>query len=282
MFRITDAGNYENFYLRQHLSGKNDANQYTPVFNGVWGWQIYTGARYGVPVRYPENGWIHVKLSFSGSRAETEIAGELVPIPELKRDPAAGGVGLFANLSGAHFAGFEVHSGPVTLRSPAPASEAQPPNVIQAWEISTPFAEKAITGKVKLDDAIVGPLHWTKLAVEKNGIANLARVAVLKEGNDTVVARLRVRSDRDRVHEMRFGFSDRVRLYCNGRLLFAGDDSFRTRDDSFLGSVGLHDTVALPLRKGENEIAFVVSETFGGWAVMAEVKGEGVTAVPPE
>ena len=45
-FRAADHDNYEEVYLRSHLSDKPDATQYTPVFNGLWGWQIYSGPRF--------------------------------------------------------------------------------------------------------------------------------------------------------------------------------------------------------------------------------------------
>jgi len=37
---------FEHFYIRPHQSGNPDANQYTPVFNGVSAWQLYHGALY--------------------------------------------------------------------------------------------------------------------------------------------------------------------------------------------------------------------------------------------
>src|SRR5436305_7133732 len=49
IWRVADTGNYEEFYLRPHQSGNPDATQYTPVFNGVSGWQLYHGERYAVP-----------------------------------------------------------------------------------------------------------------------------------------------------------------------------------------------------------------------------------------
>ena len=41
IWRIRDSHDYEKFYIRSHQSGNPDANQYTPVFNGVSGWQLY-------------------------------------------------------------------------------------------------------------------------------------------------------------------------------------------------------------------------------------------------
>jgi hypothetical protein len=65
------------------------------------------------------------------------------------------------------------------------------------------------------------------------------------------------------------GFSDRAVVYLNGRPLYRGDDTYRSRDYRFLGSIGWWDSVYLPLDAGDNELAIAVSETFGGWGVQA-------------
>jgi len=77
---------------------------------------------------------------------------------------------------------------------------------------------------------------------------------------------------------VRFGFSDRVRVYLNGRMLYAGNDGFGAHDPDSLGIVGLFDELALPLERGPNELWFVVSETFGGWAITADLPDrDGIT-----
>ncbi len=81
-----------------------------------------------------------------------------------------------------------------------------------------------------------------------------------------------MQSDREQSKTIRFGFSDRVRVYLNGTLLFAGDDSYVSRDYRFLGTVGLFDELVLPLRQGRNEIRFAVTEGFGGWGVLAQIE----------
>ena len=37
-------------------------------------------------------------------------------------------------------------------------------------------------------------------------------------------------------------------VYLNGVALYRGDDTYRSRDYRFLGSIGWHDTVYLPLQ----------------------------------
>ncbi|MFI5042590.1 MAG: hypothetical protein ACHQNA_12215 [Acidimicrobiales bacterium] len=58
-------------------------------------------------------------------------------------------------------------------------------------------------------------------------------------------------------------------VFLNGRPLSGGDDSYRTRDYRFLGSIGWSDAVYLPLAEGDNEFAVAVLEDFGGWGVQA-------------
>ena len=54
-----------------------------------------------------------------------------------------------------------------------------------------------------------------------------------------------------------------------GRLLYTGNNGYRTRDYRYLGTIGYFDAITLPLQEGENELWFAVSESFGGWGVQA-------------
>jgi hypothetical protein len=72
-----------------------------------------------------------------------------------------------------------------------------------------------------------------------------------------------------------------VRVYLNGRMLYAGNDGFGTHDPDFLGIVGLFDEVTLPLNHGPNELWFAVSETFGGWAITADLPDRDGIRVSP-
>jgi sugar lactone lactonase YvrE len=83
-----------------------------------------------------------------------------------------------------------------------------------------------------------------------------------------------VRSDKKQDVTLNFGYSDEVTVFLNGRRVFNGDSAYRSRDRSFLGVVGLFDTVYLPLEKGLNEILLIVKESFGGWGFMARADRE--------
>jgi hypothetical protein len=104
------------------------------------------------------------------------------------------------------------------------------------------------------------------------GLADLARVQRIESGRNTVLARTAIRSQREQTKRLDLGFSDRAKVFLNARPLWAGDDSYRSRDYRFLGSIGYWDSVFITLAEGENELVIAVSESFGGWGLQAKLE----------
>lgn len=290
MFRARDDGNYEDFYLRAHLSGKPDATQYTPQTNGVSAWQIFADARAQAAVEHDFDGWNRIKIVMIGDAADIYVnsAAPVLHVPDLKTGIGRGGVGLWGfSLDGgdirlSNFSARPLRDGETLIGAPAEAS-APPAGVIMQWEVSTAFAEATIADALTVPAAATRGLSWRRLDAETNGVANLAKAARLSDGADTVFVRLRVKSDADRVASLRFGYSDRARIYVNGKLAFAGDAGWKSRDYRFLGTVGFHDTAGLDLKHGDNEILIAVSETFGGWAWAGAMENrDGLHILPTE
>jgi len=281
-FRAATHDNYELFYLRENLSGQPHATQYTPVLHGLYAWQIYAGPAWEATARWTFDRWMHVKLVVSGARAELYVDGDRVQvIPRLRGPESAGEVGVVVTPGAARFANLVVRPEQAPGGGAPPAvQDSTPANIVRTWRVSTPFAESLVTRVADLA-AVPGPATWDTLEVEERGIANLARLAGNGSGRNTVVAAVTITSDRARTVPVRFGFSDRVRVYLNGRMLYAGNDGFGTHDPDFLGIVGLFDELALPLKRGPNELWFAVSETFGGWAITADLPDRHGIAVSP-
>lgn len=277
VWRVQNQENYEEFYFRPHQSGNPDANQYTPIFNGNAGWQLYYGEDFAVPIRYRFNEWMHIKIVVAGTQAEVYIMDMETPalfIPELKHAPATGQVGLSAgNFAPAHYANFSFTPlAAPTLKGKAKPRQPAPQGVITTWSVSNGFSEETLQSKLTLSESDKAALTWKKLDCEATGIANLSRLVSLSEQSNTTFARVVINSERDQIKEIKFGFSDRVRVYLNDRLLYAGSDNFVSRDYRFLGTVGLWDALYLPLKKGRNELWLAVSENFGGWGVIAAIE----------
>ena len=274
VFRLQDFGNNEQFYIRPHQSGNPDANQYQPVFNGVDAWQLYYGEGYSAPIKYEFNQWLHIKIAVSGQSADIYIKDMNTPalfVDELKREIKEGRVGLFVGSAvPAYFSNFSfTPMADVRLRGTAKAKQPAPAGTVMSWKVSSPFAEKNLDGKYVLSSSDQNMLTWKTLTCESTGLANLARLQGLENGN-TVFARLTIISDMAQVKRIRFGFSDKVKVYFNNQIVYGGSDVYRSRDYRFLGTVGLFDELYLPLIKGDNELWMAVSETFGGWGIKAE------------
>jgi hypothetical protein len=283
-FRAATHADYELIYLRENLSGQPHATQYTPVLHGLYAWQIYAGPAWEATARWTFDHWMHVRLVVSGARAELYVDGDsaVQVIPRLRGPQGAGEVGVLVGPGAARFANFVVRpeGAPSPAGAPPAVRDSTPATIVRTWRVSTPFAESLMTGVADLA-AVPGTATWATLGIEERGIANLARLAGNGNGRNTVVAAVTITSDRARTVPVRFGFSDRVRVYLNGRMLYAGNDGFGTHDPDFLGIVGLFDELALPLQRGPNELWFAVSETFGGWAITADLPDRAGIAVSP-
>jgi len=262
LWRAADDQDFEGFYVRPHQSGNPDAVQYTPFFHGVGGFQLYHGPGFWAPVEVPVDEWFTIRIAFAGSRAEIEVAGEPALAVELKRRPAAGKVGVLTGLAPMWVSSLFFEETEPELRAPAPTASPIE-GAITEWSVSDPFAEKL------LGDTLPEVTGWTSVTAEPTGLVDLARLGGPRDGANTVLARTTFQGPG--TAELEFGFSDRIAVYLNGRLLYRGDDSLASRDYRFLGSIGWFDRLYLPLEPGENDLAFAVSETFGGWGLQARL-----------
>jgi len=273
-WRVQDAADREEFYIRPHQSGNPDANQYTPVFNGLTAWQLYHGEGYGAAVDYAFDTWIPIRIVVAGDQAEVFIGDLDSPalfIDELKRETASGAVGLSAaDFGAARYADFRFEKmDDPQLRGRIERTRTRPDGTVVNWRISSPFAEASLAAAIEIPASLKEDLGWTTLGTEPSGLANLSRVHPLTRAANTVIARVTIVSDRDQSKNLAIGYSDRVRVFLDDRLLYSGNNGFRTRDYRYLGTIGYFDTVTLRLHEGENELWLAVSESFGGWGVQA-------------
>lgn len=277
VFRNQGGGNYENFYIRPHQSGNPDANQYQPVFNSVAAWQLYHGEKYSVPVAYPKNEWMHIKVHYAGTVAKVFIDSEapVLVIDNLKRSPEAGSIGVsVADFAEAHFADFrymplaDAYEHPYLGKS-RPLSD---PGVISAWEVSGAFDRAEVASLTQLSSKHLDRLDWTPVESETDGLINLAQVQGVQPGRDTAFARTSIETDTAQTRQLSFGFSDSAVVFVNGKRVYSGDNTYRSRDYRYLGSIGLFDSVTLNLNPGRNEICVAVTENFGGWGLLAKLQ----------
>ena len=284
-FRSQDDRNFEDIYLRNGYPGTVDALQYMPFFNGVSSWQIYTDARYNAAPEFEAGQWVRVRLVVIGDEADVYLDSgrPVLHVDDLQRETAPGYLSLRATQSsGAHFANFSVRPagdddrivGEYMAFTEMPEhlfTGTLPATLIREFDVSSSFDEARMAEAIELPADAMADVNWQRLGVDANGIANIARLTPRTPDANTVMVRTIIHADTDTRRALHFGYSDRVRLYLNGELVYAANNGWQSRDWDFYGRIGLFDTAGLALREGENELIAVVSETFGGWGFMADL-----------
>lgn len=278
MFRFQRPGDFENFYFRPHQSGNPDASQYTPEVNGVSGWQLYHGPEFSPPFRYRFGEWMHVEIAFAGSQATVSLDGDAYLLPTLKRPVQAGAIGIRSGYAPAWFANFRYsESVPADFPDGKPPETEPPPEIeglVARWRVSEAFPT-AERPEGTLDDGFRDRFQWRTEEVEPEGFVNLAWSRGVDHDHRTVLAELAIDAEETGHRLVRFGYSDSVRVFVGGEEIYRGDNGYRTRDYRYLGTIGLFDTVVVPVSPGENVVTFAVTERFGGWGIMAAVSPLG-------
>lgn len=296
-FRVQESrrdGEY--FYLRPHQTNRFDALQYTPVDSGITAWQLYP--EYNAEVAIPREEWVHVRLDISGDRLRVFVADGAEPVmtARLERGLTAGGIGFSS--SALHGGGIDSPEGTLTAAisnleiNPRRASSAEAempspaPGVITRWALSPAVA--APSGPEEgLPQDLMRRSDWTIATSDEAGRVNVSRYRAIPGDADggLVLARVLLESESGGLEKLHFGFSDRVSIFLNGRIMYSADNSYLARSGRYLGVMTVdNDALYLPLVAGQNELILAVSETFGGWGIagrLEDATGIRVAAAVP-
>lgn len=291
MFRSQPDGSWERFYIRPHRSGRvapplyTDVLQYVPAWNRLDSWQLYSGPGYTAGSVIPTERWFHVRLEVAGTRMRVFIderpQAEL-EVPRLLHGRRQGGIMLNGPADGSAWTSNFTVQADDNLDLGTERRRNQTAGFIKSWKVSQAFP------LLKIDDAGSGlpipenELQWRGLEADDEGRLDVGRIQGRSGQPDTVFLRSVIHSENEETRPYKFGYSDHAILFVNGRKIFMGDSSYQGRDPSFLGIMGLLDTVFLPLQAGDNELIVMLSELTGGWgltmqAARHEERAAGIT-----
>lgn len=278
VFRARSEEDLEIVYLRLFKSGVSDAIQYTPRYQNIDCWQLYTTGYTGT-AKFKESTWTHLKLEIENRSLRIFVNNAPEPnvvVDNLKRDEGRGMIGLWDGAGGTYFSNFTYVAR--NRRSGLTRPTNTPiPGAITAWEVSEGFPGAVIDPEKYPVDASTQSIKWERLDTEAAGLLNLSRyrrkerIDLVRFNNsiDAVYVRRRFKSATAQRVKLLFGYSDKTTVFLNGVPLFSGDSSFRSRDGGFLGAIALHDAVFLDLKAGDNELLFLVADKTGGWGIQA-------------
>jgi len=290
MFRMQKSmRDYENVYIRPHRAGLYpDALQYTPSINGISEWQLCNGEGYTSPIGLPKNRWVHLKVEVLKNRARIFIDNNpkaALEVNNLKHGISKGKIGLTGPLDGsAYFSNFQYQKTDSIVFGKPPIQD-YPVGMVMNWEISPTFKALDIELEKTPDQQGIRDIKWTKVKADPSGLVDIGKyTGRTGRAPDVIFAKTVLYSKKAKLLELRFGYSDVITVFLNGKPLFLGNSSYQSRDRSFLGIIGLHDTLFVPLKEGRNELHITVIESFGGWAFMfqdanAVYTDKGVTKI---
>lgn len=290
-FRIASEGaNAEWVYLRQHKSGLPDALQYTPVLNTGLNWQIYNGPGFTGAIDIPKDAWFHVRLEVAGAQAKLYVQDMEKPalaMTDLKSGVQKGLVALAALIGETYFSNFEVReTAPKAWERHEPP---MPPDTLTRWSLSPSYDALARNLERPLSAAEVASIPWQEVEAEAPGFVVVNRFRESphpkvtfqgdfskrlepQPGMRVVYAKTTIVADRDELRKLSIGYSDDVRVFMNGKLLYRGRSAQGFRDPGFLGIVNPeNDTLDIALKKGRNELTLAVSELGGGWGFICRL-----------
>jgi sugar lactone lactonase YvrE len=272
IFRVQSLLNFESFYIRPHRPVIfDDVLQYTPVINRQSAWQLYSGPGFTEKYDVPTNKWIHLRLEIKGYQARVFIDHSKTPslvIPHLKHGFSKGSIGINGpRNTSAYFSNFRYRHDDSLEFYPEP--EDLTPGMIRDWQLSQPIKISRINMEQYPDEQTLKNAKWQAAVPEPSGLVNVARYAGrLGPEPDIVLAKAVINSEKDQIKKYQFGYSDIVSVFLNGKILFFGNNTYKKRGTSFNGNVLLEDALYLPLKKGKNQLLFMVAESFGGWGFM--------------
>jgi hypothetical protein len=290
-FRVQDAGEREEFYLRPHKSALPDAVQYAPVWQGSSAWQLHHGPAGTASVTLASDRWTRVRVVVQRRRAALFVDDMTTPallVPQLSRDTRAGSVSLGgflpADVPGdgpiATFANVKVRPNDVPFdfdaaiaKVPAPPALPESVVVVREWAVSPAFVPKS--GE-ELVPSVPAASVFQVIPAEENGLVQLHRHVKVIPGSRTVAAFASIQVSAPRAGPVAFdlGFSDIATVFVNGSSVYHGDASYSFDRPRREGLIGFDQArLYLPLTAGRNDVTILISDSFGGWGLMGRFVG---------
>jgi hypothetical protein len=155
--------------------------------------------------------------------------------------------------------------------------------VVRAWSVSQSFAPEETDMRSLPPAKVLG--EFKRIEAETSGLVQLDQhVNVPADRKASVaVARLRVRAARGGTYAFDLGFSDVATVFLNGQPVFRGDGTYSFDRPRREGLIGFDNArLFLPFKAGDNDLAVIVSDTFGGWGLMGRfANSNGLTVEAP-
>ena len=264
----------EEVYMRMHKSNQVDAVQYTPIFNNESNWQLYR--EHQAKVSFKDTGWNTLRIDVHNQSAEVFVNNmKVMTVAKLKTNQDEGGIGLWA-LFGNRFSNFKVLHSDVDEESNLAEAVEVDPNIITSWDITTAFPYE----EDKLSFEAFSKEKYTPVSTEESGLVPISKYVKKSSAGrfeqnkeDYIVATRTIHSEKKETVLFSFDYSDKILVFLNGKVIFKGNNAFRTKGIQHMGHIDINaNKLYLELEKGTNKIHCVVIDKANGWGLIAKLQ----------
>ncbi|WAC15352.1 DUF1080 domain-containing protein [Dyadobacter pollutisoli] len=280
-FHRKDLKEQEIVYLRLGSVGNKLGNggiQYTPYFDGVNMWDMYS--EYQAPAMARAGEWNHFKLIVSGKRLQVFLNNAQKPvldIPELEGSMSEGSIAFEGS---SYIANVQVKPNQVENLSPLALPDLTDHDgyYLRKWALTAP--QNLPDGNELSTKTMPQPELFTdSIAAERRGLVNLTRKYGFSKDRRVVWLKTKIVAKEAVKTDLQLGFSDEVWVFLNNQMILVDKNLFSQNMKKYPdGRISVLNTSAqMNLRKGENDLLIGVSNDFYGWGIMARLEsGEGI------
>ncbi|TAI47759.1 family 16 glycoside hydrolase [Flagellimonas allohymeniacidonis] len=254
-FHAKDLYDYEFFYTRVFSGGKEDALQYTPVYNAALPWQLYNEPIYETKAMFQPEEWFHLRIEVFDKKMRVFVNDEKSPNMEvelLQEETKDGFIFFKTSFAEAYFANIEVG----LLNEPFPIKEVENPyTYLEEWQISEQLEGNIHSQRQYyrwLNDAEKNH-SWKDIQADKNGIVNLAQY--YEHPKESIFAKTNLVSSEDKEVTLAFDYTQVLLIVLNDQLLFHGRE---LDSHNFMRMMDGEEKIKLQLKKGDNKLVFWV------------------------
>lgn len=268
------GGTMEEVYMRLHKSKQPDAVQYSAIYNHEINWQLYR--EYQAKVTFKTKGWNTLRIEVNGTTAKIFINNEkALTVNNLKTGFSDGQIGLWA-LYNNRFSNFRITNLDEVASANQPTKESNSSDIIKKWNVTQAFP---------YIEGTLNPEHFSKMAfkslnTEASGLLPISKyIERTSVGNfeankeEYAVVSTTIVTNTNEVRQFFFDYSDKIFVYLNGKLIFSGNNAFRSKGVQYMGYVDIKaNSLYLDLKKGENTLHCVVIDKANGWGIIGGLK----------
>ena len=216
--------------------------------------------------------WIHIKLVVFGEKAYLYVEDMETPamaIDCLRGKEVPGLISLRNVWVDSYYANISIEKLADLPGYAKAEQEAYTPAYLSEWELSGKFRRNDETLEEQVD-SVCKTDEWRTIHSEYDGLINMSKYFDVTDG--TAILRAYIDSPSDQQVDLLFDYSEHLAISLNSDIIFSDSIRFNNNEGRVMDE---EEMITLPLKKGKNELLFILtSDAYRqNWGMIAKIEG---------